>query len=115
MAKRLVIRTGSYTKDGQEKGEYTRLGVMMDGDNGPYLLLDPCVNLAGCLTKQNFMNKKNGKQIRDSLMVSVFEDDSQQQRPKTQQNQQQQRDSQAPPQQQAPQGAYDDYTQAPPF
>jgi len=96
MAKRLVIKTGTYIKDGQEKGEYTRLGVMMDGDNGPYLLLDPCVNLAGCLTKQNMMNHDKGGKPRSSLMVSVFEEDGQQQRPQAQQ-QQSRPDSQAPP------------------
>lgn len=104
MAKRLVIKTGEYTKNGEIKGEYTRLGVMMDGDNGPYLLLDPCVNLAGCLTKQNMMNHKAGKQVRDSLMVSVFEDDNQQQRPQGQQHHQQ---HQQAPQQQAAQVGYD--------
>lgn len=92
MSKRLVIKTGEYTSNqGETKGEYTRLGVMMDGDNGSYLLLDPCVNLAGCLTKQNMMNHKGGKQVRDSLMVSVFDDDSQQQRPQAQQSPQRQR------------------------
>ena len=89
MAKRLVIKTGEYTNNQNEtKGEYTRLGVMMDGDNGPYLLLDPCVNLAGCLTKQNMMNHKHGKQVRDSLMVSVFEEDGQRQSAPQQQPQQ---------------------------
>ena len=96
MSKRLVIKTGEYTNgQGETKGEYTRLGVMMDGDNGPYLLLDPCVNLAGCLTKQNMMNHGKGSKPRSSLMVSVFEEDGQQQRP---QGQQQARpDPQAPP------------------
>jgi len=95
MSKRLVVKTGTYIKDGQEKGEYTRLGVMMDGDNGPYLLLDPCVNLAGCLTKQNMMNHGKGGKPRSSLMVSVFEEDGQQQRPQA--PQQARPDPQAPP------------------
>ena len=79
MAKRLAVKTGEYTNSqGETKGEYTRLGVLMDGDNGPYLLIDPAVNLAGCLMKQNMMNHKAGKQVRDSLMVSVFDDTQQQ-------------------------------------
>ena len=102
MKKRLLVKTGEYTNNqGETKGEYTRLGVMMDGDNGPYLLLDPCVNIAGCLAKQNMMNHKSGKQVRDSLLVSVFEDDNQQQRPPQQPAKQQ-----APQQQPAP-GGYD--------
>lgn len=107
MAKRLVIKTGEYTNgQGETKGEYTRVGVMMDGDNGPYLLLDPCVNLAGCLTKQNMMNHKNGKQVRDSLLVSVFEDDNQQQRPQQGQQQQQAGQQRQSPPQNQPQGAH---------
>ena len=107
MAKRLVIKTGEYTNgQGETKGEYTRVGVMMDGDNGPYLLLDPCVNLAGCLTKQNMMNHKNGKQVRDSLLVSVFEDENSQQQ-----------GGQRPPQQQQPQqhGGQDNFNNDVPF
>ncbi len=112
MAKRLVIKTGEYTNNQNEtKGEYTRLGVMMDGDNGPYLLLDPCVNLGGCLYKQNIMNNRNGKPIRDSLLVSVFEEDGQQ-RPQGQQ----QRDPQAPrQQQQGDPGGFDDVNDPLPF
>ena len=83
MAKRLVIKTGEYTnQQGETKGEYTRVGVLMQGnDGGEYLLLDPAVNLAGCLAKQNMMNHKNGKQVRDSVMVSVFDDDNGGQQP----------------------------------
>ncbi len=73
--KRLVIKTGEYQKDGQTKGEYVNIGVMMDGDNGPYLLLDPTVNLAGCLTKQNMMNHAKGKKPGSSVMVSVYDAD----------------------------------------
>ena len=39
------------------------------------------MNIAGCLAKQNMMNHKNGKTIRDSLMVSVFDDSNNQQAP----------------------------------
>ena len=96
MAKRLVVKTGEYTNQrGETKGEYTRLGVMMDGQNGPYLLIDPAVSLAGCLQKQNMMNHKSGKEVRNSIMVSIFHDDNQQQQGAPQRQQ-------APQQQQAP-------------
>ena len=82
MAKRLAAKVGEYqNQQGETKGEYVRLGVIMQGDNGEYALLDPTVNIAGALAKQNMMNHKNGKQIRDSLMVSVFDDSQQQQSP----------------------------------
>ena len=100
MAKqRLAIKTGEYTnQQGETKGEYTRLGVIMDGQNGQYLLLDPSVSLAGCLAKQNRMNHKAGKEVRDSLMVSVF-DDSQNQQQQAPQGQQQAPQQQSPQQQ----------------
>ncbi len=86
MTKRIVAKTGTYQKDGQEKGEYTKLGVILNNDNGEYMLLDPTVSLAGVLIKQNALAAKTGGQQRDMLMVSIFEDDNQGQ----QQNNQQQ-------------------------
>lgn len=78
MTKRLVAKTGTYTnQQGEQKGEYTRIGVLMDGDNGQYMLLDPTVNLAGVLAKQNVMAANEGKPMRDSVMVSVFDNDNQ--------------------------------------
>lgn len=38
--KEIVAITGKYTKDGQEKNRYTKLGVMMDTKNGPMLKLE---------------------------------------------------------------------------
>ena len=77
--KRLAIKVGEYQKDGETKGEYVRVGVLLEGENGEYLLLDPTVNLAGCLTKQNMMNHKNGKKVGDMVMCSVFTDQPKQQ------------------------------------
>lgn len=80
MTKRLVAKTGTYTnQQGEQKGEYTRIGVLMDGDNGQYMLLDPTVNLAGVLAKQNVMAANEGKPMRDSVMISVFDNDNQSQ------------------------------------
>lgn len=80
MAKRLVAKTGEYTdSQGQTKGEYTRIGVILSNDNGEYALLDPTVNLAGVLTKQNMMSHAKGAKPRDMVMVSVFTDEGRQQ------------------------------------
>ncbi len=113
MTKRLVAKTGTYTNGQNEiKGEYTKVGVLMQSNDGEFLLLDPCVNLAGVLVKQNSLAMQEGKQVRDSVMVSVFEQDNNQQ----QQGQQQQaphqkynnQNNNQPPQQynQAPQQQY---------
>ena len=77
MTKRIVAKTGAYQKDGQDKGEYTKLGVILNNDNGEYILMDPCVNLAGVLIKQNALAAKTGGQQRDMVMISIFEDDNQ--------------------------------------
>lgn len=80
MAKRLVAKVGEYQKDGQTKGEYQRLGVLIQGnDGGEYMLLDPSINLAGVLIKQNAMAASKGGQLRDTVMISVFSDENQNQ------------------------------------
>ena len=80
MAKSLTIKIGTYTNnEGQEKGNYVRLGTLMQGqDGGEYLIIDPTVSLAGCLARQNMMNHKARKPTRDSLMVSIFDNNQQQ-------------------------------------
>ena len=79
MAKRIVAKTGEYTdkQTNQQKGEYTKLGVMLNNDNGEYMLLDPSVSLAGVLLKQNALAAKTNKAQRDMVMISIFEDDNQ--------------------------------------
>jgi len=107
MTKRIVAKTGEYQKEGQTKGEYTKLGVMLSNDNGEYMLLDPSISLAGVLIKQNALAAKTNGQQRDMVMISIFTDDNQQQG--QQQNQQQQQNNggfqnqQQGQQQQAPQ------------
>jgi len=85
MAKRLVVKTGEYTnQQGETKGEYTKIGVILNNQNGDFILMDPTINLAGVLLKQNALAAKQGKQQSDSVMVSVFEDQPQQNAPQQQ-------------------------------
>ena len=102
MAKKLSAKIGEYTnQQGETKGRYANLGVVMSGQNGSYVLLDPTVSLAGILACQNAMAASKGEQQRDRVMVSVFEE---QQNQAPQQNYQQ---PQQPPQQQTPQQNWD--------
>jgi hypothetical protein len=78
MTKRLTAKIGTYEKDGQTKGRYANLGVILSNDNGEYMLMDPTVSLAGILALQNAMAAATGGQMRDRVMVSVFADDNQQ-------------------------------------
>jgi len=92
MAKTLSAKVGEFTnQQGETKGQFTRIGVLMQGnDGGEFLLLDPTVNIAGCLTKQNMLNHKNGKPIRDSLLVSIYDNSNQKTAPNQTGNQAQQ-------------------------
>lgn len=89
----LAIKTGSYTDNtGAQKNRYQNIGSVMQGDNGPFLLLDPLINLAA-------VPREPGK---DRIIVSCFEpkQEGQQQAPQPQQR--------APQRQQPAQMADDD-------
>jgi hypothetical protein len=76
----LAVKTGSYTdRDGKKKNRYQNIGVVMQGDDGFYALLDPLINLAA-------VPREDGK---DRVMVSMFE-------PRDEQPAPQQRQRQAP-------------------
>lgn len=68
--KHLKARVGEYVKDGSTKGRYVTIGVLMDGENGQYILMDPAFNPAGAYVLQRVMNPQKAG---DRLMVSVFE------------------------------------------
>jgi len=71
MPKDLVAVTGTYVgSDGQEKKEYTKIGVILSNDNGEYALLDPAINLAGVMMKQRMANPgKKG----DSVVCGIYD------------------------------------------
>ena len=83
MTKRLCAVTGEYqSKEGQQKAEFTEVGVIITGKNGKeYALLDPSINLAGVLLKQNVLAAKRGEPTSDRVMLSLFEQDNQLQAP----------------------------------
>jgi hypothetical protein len=60
----LVVKVGEYTDgQGQTKGRFKNVGVMMEGQNGPYILLDRTFNPAGV----------GGNDGRESIIVSMYE------------------------------------------
>lgn len=62
--KDLVVKTGSYTdRDGKEKSRFENIGRMMEGKDGPYLLLKRTFNPAGISMEPE----------RDSIVVSIYE------------------------------------------
>jgi hypothetical protein len=60
----LVVKVGEYTDgQGQTKGRFKNVGVVMDGKNGPYILLDRTFNPAGV----------GGNDSRESIIISMYE------------------------------------------
>ena len=59
----IAIKGGEYQNaQGETKARWVNLGAMMEGQNGPYLLLNPGVNLAAYM--------EDG---RDMVIASLFE------------------------------------------
>lgn len=58
----IVATRGEYTnQQGETKKRFMNVGVVMNGDNGPYMLLDACFNPAG-LTEQG----------RESIILGLY-------------------------------------------
>ncbi len=75
MPKRLSAKVGEYIdKEGVTKGEYVQVGVLLQGNNGEYLLLDPSVSLAGIMAKQNALEYKKGGVMRDNVMCGIYDE-----------------------------------------
>jgi len=56
------IKSGEYTdREGNTKGRWVDVGVVMEGDGGPYMLLNPGINLAAYI--------KDG---RSTVIASMF-------------------------------------------
>jgi len=98
----VTVKTGEYTnQQGETKGRYENIGTMMQGDNGPFLILKRTFNPAGVPNPEN----------KDSVICSCFAPDNQQQAPQGQPQY-----NQAPPQggyNQAPQQGYQGQQPAP--
>lgn len=77
MAKRITAKVEEYQKDGQVKGRYVNIGVILSNDKGEYILLDPSVSLSGVLQQQNRTNHAAGRKTGNKVICSIFDDDNQ--------------------------------------
>jgi hypothetical protein len=59
----LAVKTGSYQSGGETKNRYQNIGALMEGDNGPFLVLNRHFNPAGVPFKEG----------SDQILVSCFE------------------------------------------
>lgn len=73
MAKRISVKVGEYQKDGKTVGRYQEVGVILPGEHGEFVLLDPSINMAGVLLQQNLLNPDKP---RDRVMAGIWENDS---------------------------------------
>jgi hypothetical protein len=90
----VVVKTGSYQKDGEMKNRYENIGVVMDNGDGPFMLLKRTFNPAGVPDLKGDNS--------DMLLVSMFAPQEQNQ----QQNQQPQQHQGQGFQQQPPRGQH---------
>ena len=58
-----AVKVGEYQSGGETKSRYLNVGAVLEGPNGPYLLLDRTFNPAGVPNPDN----------RSNLIVSLFE------------------------------------------
>ena len=58
----LSVKIGEYEKDGETKGRYDSVGVVIQGENGPYIIMKRTFNPAGVPNPEN----------RDTVIVSMF-------------------------------------------
>jgi len=79
----LAVKTGTYQKDGQEKGRYINIGSVMKNENGAFLILNRTFNPAGVPNPEN----------REGVMVSLFPVKDNNQHPQQQAPQQQRQSS----------------------
>ena len=96
--KKLTVKIGEYVNgQGETKGRYANIGVIMtSNDGGEFALIDPTVCLGGIFALQQAYNASQGKAPSDRIMTGIYEENSQQQ------GQQQNAPQQQAPRQQAP-------------
>lgn len=61
----VVVKTGTYQKDGEQKNRYENIGVVMDNGDGPFMLLKKTFSPAGVPDLKGDNS--------DMLLVSLFE------------------------------------------
>jgi hypothetical protein len=72
MARDIAAPVEAYQgQDGKQKKRYMKIGVILEGEHGEFVLLDPTVDLAGILVKQRLMDPQKAG---DNVLASIFDD-----------------------------------------
>lgn len=59
----MAVKVGTYQKDGETKNRYQNIGAVLQGDNGPYMIMDRHFNPAGIPNPED----------RENLIISLFQ------------------------------------------
>lgn len=62
----VAVKVGEYEVNGEKKNRYKNIGTIMEGDNGPFLLLDASVLGMS-------LNYIANRERKDALLCSLFE------------------------------------------
>ena len=68
----LAVKTGEYESDGETKGRYENVGVVLEGKDGMFVMLKRTFNPAGV---PDLNDEK-----RDTILISMFEPREQEER-----------------------------------
>ena len=69
----IAVRIGTYTSNGTEKGRYATLGTFMQGEDGSFFgSLHAYIDLAALHQLQRADCRARGREVRDSLAMTVF-------------------------------------------
>lgn len=80
--KKIVAKVGQYTNaQGETKNNWVDVGVIMENQNGEYIMLNPTVDLSGVLMKQRILAQKTNGKSGDSVMCSIFDESNRQEQP----------------------------------
>ena len=69
--KRITAKIDEYQKDGETKGKYIDVGVILENQHGEYIILNPTVDLSGVLIKQRLLNPQKAG---GGVMCNIFTD-----------------------------------------
>ena len=73
----IVVKTGTYEKGGETKNRYQNVGAVIQGDEGPFMLLERTFNPAGAPNPDG----------RETVLLSLFKPRERQEAPAQQESQ----------------------------
>lgn len=78
----IAARIGTYQKDGQDRGRYVTIGTLFQGDDSGYFLnLEAYYDLGQIHGMQRRDDHKRGRELRDSLSLTVFSEEGRANKP----------------------------------